>query len=300
MGATQTGDVVFEPKVWNDHINAYFDRKMGIGQLALMDKTLEAEGSGETKNFPYFKAIGDAQEPAQDEGLEVEPLKDDSFSVTVKEIGKAVGWKDKSIKKSAASRAKQEAEAQSQIARVLAEKVDKDLITTINAGGASTPGYVATTAAETCSIAKLIESKITAFGDKSNDAVACAMHSHDYLRMLTNGDAGFLKADANDPFWNAPGFMGRIGGMALFVLDTMPAVVGGINGKKAWQHFIFKANPFGIYMKQEMLLEYDRDILHRENVVASTMWYGTLSLHAKVSPLDYRIAKGAFASSINV
>lgn len=300
MSATQTSDVVFVPKVWNDHIQAYFDRKMALGQLALVDKSLQADGSGETKNFPYFKAIGDAQEPAQDEGLEVEALADDSFSVTVKEIGKAVGWKDKAIKKSAASRERQEAEAQSQIARVLAEKVDKDLITLINSGGNSVAGFVTTLNTNTCSINRLIESKIKAFGDKSDQAVAVAMHSYDFLKLMTDSTAGFTKADANDPFWNAPGFMGRIAGMALFVLDTMPVVVGGIDGKRAYQHFIFKANPFGIYMKQEMLIEMDRDILHRENVVASTMWYGTLSLHAKVASNDYRICKGAFGTDLTI
>ena len=35
-------------------------------------------------------------------------------------------------------------------------------------------------------------------------------------------------------------------------------------------------------MAEEMLVEKDRDILHREDVVAATMWYGTLSLHGKV------------------
>ena len=298
MGATQSGNVTFVPKVWNDHINAYFDRKMGLGQLALVDKSLEGE-VGETKNFPYFKAIGYAQEPAETEGLEVEALQDDSFSVTVKEIGKAVGWKDKALKKSAASKMTQEDEAQSQIGRVLAEKVDKDLITTINAVGASVGGYVATANTETATVKRLLQSKITAFGDKQDQAIAVAMHSQDYLNMLSDSDAGFLKADALDPFYNAPGFMGRVLGMALFVLDTMPEVSGGIASKKAYQHFIFKANPFGIYMKQEMNLEMDRDILHRENVVAATMWYGTLSLHAKVASNDYRIAKGAFVTTLS-
>ena len=297
MGATQSSDVKFVPKVWNDHINAYFDRKMGLGQLALVDKTLEAE-AGETKNFPYFKAIGDAQEPAQDEGLEVEALQDDAFSVTVKEIGKAVGWKDKAKKVSAASGQTQESEAQSQIARVCAEKVDKDLITTINASGASVAGYVATTNSETCNVKRILESKVLGFGDKQDQAIAIAMHSLDFLEMMKDSTVGFLHADAVDPMYGAPGFMGRLLGMAVFVLDTMPLVAGGIASKKAYQHFIFKANPFGIYMKQELNLEMDRDILHRETVVAATMWYGVLSLHAKVAADDKRIIKGAFVTSV--
>lgn len=298
MSATQSSDVKFIPKVWNDHLQAYFDRKMSLGQLAMMDKTLEGQ-PGETVNFPYFKKIGDAQEPLETEGLEVEALTDDSFSVTVKEIGKAVGWKKKALRKSAASQGSQESEAQSQISQVLAEKVDKDLITTINAGGASTAGFVATANTHTANVRDLMKSKVLGFGDKSDQAVACAMHSLDFLSMFTDNTAGFLKADASDPLFGAPGFQGRLLGMAVFTLDTMPEVTGGIAGKKAYQHFIFKANPFGIYMAEEMLIESDRDILHRENVIAATMWYGVLSLHAKTSADDKRIVKGAFVTDLS-
>lgn len=298
MSATNSSDVKFVPKVWSDHINAYFDRKMGLGQLAMMDKTLEAE-VGETVNFPYFKKIGDAQEPLESEGLEVEALQDDSFSVTVKEIGKAVGWKKKALRKSAAKQGTQEDEAQSQIAQVLAEKVDKDIISTINANGASVAGYVATTNTQTANVRDLLKSKIMGFGDKSDQAVACAIHSLDFMSMFSDNTAGFLKADATDPLFGSPGFQGRLLGMAIFTLDSMPEVPGGIAGKKAYQHFIFKANPFGIYMAEEMLVEKDRDILHRENVVAATMWYGVLSLHAKVSSDDKRIIKGAFVTELS-
>lgn len=305
MSATQASDVAFVPKVWSDHINAYFDRKMGLGSLAVMDKTLQSE-PGETVNFPYFKTIGDAQEPAEDEGLEVEALQDDAFSVTVKEIGKAVGWKDKARRKSAANKrginpnGVQEGEAQRQISQRFAEKVDKDIITEINTNGNYVDGYVATASTNTCTVQGILESKITGFGDKQSDAIAIAMHSQDYLNMMKDSTAGFLKADANDPFYGRPGFEGRLLGMALFTLDTMPVVSGGIDGKVAYQHFIFKANPFGIYMAEDMDPEMDRDILHRETILAATMWYGVLALHGKVSTDDLRICRGAFVTSANV
>lgn len=302
MASTGTGDVAFVPKVWSDHINAYFDRKMALGSIALIDKTLES-APGETVHFPYFKAIGDAQEPGEDDGLEVRPLQDDAFSCTVKEIGNAVGWKDKARRKSAANpsginpNSKQEAEAQRQIARTFAEKVDKDIITTINTNGAYAAGYVATTAADTMKVSKLLESKIIAFGDKHDDAICVAMHSLDFLNLMNDSTAGFLKADATDPMFGLPGFQGRLLGMALFVLDTMPRATD-IESKKAYYHFIFKANPFGIYMAEDMQPEMDRDILHRENLVTATMWYGVLALHAKVSADDKRIARGLMSTNI--
>lgn len=304
MSATQSGDVSFSPKVWSDHIQAYFDRKMGLGALALVDKTLQNQ-PGDTVNFPYFKSIGAAQKPAQNEGLIVEALQDDSFSCQVYEIGKAVGWKDKARRVSAANptgikdNSKQEKEAQDQIARVLAEQVDADLITEMNTSGNYEAGYVATADTETANINRILESKITAFGDKHDDAVAIAMHSQDFLNMMKDSTAGFLKADANDPFWGRAGFQGRLLGMALFTLDTMPEVSGGIASKKAYQHFIFKPNPYGIYIAEDLSPEKDRDILHRETVVTATMWLGICALHGKVSANDKRIARGAFVTTLS-
>lgn len=301
MAVTKSTDLTFVPKVWSDHITAFFDRKMALGQLAIMDRTLMAQ-PGETVNFPYFKAISDAEEPGESQPLTVSPLKDDAFSVTVKEIGKAVGWTDKSVRASAAGPApgRLEAEAQLQIARVFAEKVDKDIISAISAPGASKPGYVASSGTETATINRLLEGSIIGFGDKQDEAVAMAMHSQDFLSIMTDSTAGFLKADANDPFYNMPGFMGRLLGKALFVLDTLPEVQGGIDGKKAWYHFMFKPNPYGIYMAAEMNLEQDRDILARETLVSATMWYGVLALHEKVSIDDERIVKGAFPSKVTL
>lgn len=297
--STSSSDLAFRPKVWSDHVSVFRDRKMGLGQLALRDNTLQAE-PGETVNFPYYKAIGDAQEPGEDEGLEVRKLSDDAFAVTVKEVGNAVGWKDKAKRVSGDRRANgPEEEAQAELGRTLAEHIDKDIIKTINAVGASSNGFIGSTSSDTASVKNLLKGNILGFGDKAEQTVAYAMHSYDYLMMMTNSDAGFLKADANHPFYNLPGFMGTILGKALFVLDTMPEVPGGVAGKKAYYHFAFKANPFGIYTAEEIKMEKDRDILKRENVVAATMWYGILSLHGKVSPNDKRIIKGAFATDLS-
>lgn len=300
MSATKKADVGFVPQVHTDHIQGYFDRKMGIGQLAVVDKTLQG-APGETVKFPFWKTIGDAQEPGEDESLDVEPLKDDSFDVTVKEIGKAVGWKDAARRKSAANpsginpNSKQEAEAHRQIGRVFAEKVDKDLITIMNS--AYQAGYVATAATEKCNIRDLLDSKITAFGDKHDDAIAVVMHSQDFLNMMKDTTAGFMKADANDPFKGISGFKGRLlDGCALFVLDTLPSTV--IDSKVAYYHYFLKANPFGVYMAEDLQPEMDRDILARETVLTSTMWYGVLSLHGKVAANDYRVARGVFCTSI--
>lgn len=293
----------FVPQVANDHINAYFDRKMGLGQLAVMDKTLEA-APGETVTFPYYKKMGDAEEPDENTGLTVDKLVDDKFQVTVKEIGKAAGWSDKQKRKSGAgiglkgAGAKFRDEAFSQIGTLFAEKVDKDLITCISANGASKVGFTAGSAADLLTVGTVLDMKIGSFGDKQDQAVALAIHSLCLSTLLKDAGTGFLKADATMPLFGAPGFQGMLLGQALFVLDSCPRVTD-VGGKKTYQAFTFKANSFGIYMAEEMNPEEDRDILMREGIVAATMWYGVLSLHAQVAADDLRIGSGTFATSVS-
>lgn len=256
MPASLPADFAFEPKVWKDHIDAYFDRKLVYGAFAVTDNTLTGE-PGTSINFPYFKAIGDAEEPAADEALTVDKLEDDSFSATIFEAGKAVGVRRAALRKSAARQEKVFNSVQSQIARVLAEKVDKKLIAEINTSGNYTSGYLATAAAHVMTMTVIHTGLITAFGDKAPEAMVVFMHSQQYLSMLTDTTSGFIKADANDPWYNVPGFKGRIGNMALVVVDTVPEVSGGIDGKKAYHAFACKANAYGFMNAEDMDLERD-------------------------------------------
>lgn len=294
---TLPADFNFSPKVWSDHIMAYFDRKMGLGQLAVMDNTLTA-APGTTVDMPFYKKIGDAEEPAADEALSVDKLQDDAFSATVKEIGKAVGVRKAALYKSAAKRESIFGEIQAQIAQVMAEKVDKDLITEMSTVSNYIAGFDAAANTDTCIISRILQGKITAFGDKQDQAVAIAMHSQHFLTLMNDTTAGFLKADANDPFWGAPGFIGRLLGMALFTLDTLPRLAD-VGGKQVYGAFVFKPNPYGIMVKQEVDMETDYDLLHREYVFAGTQWYAVKAFHGKVSADDKRIARLAFATGLN-
>lgn len=293
MGATVAADFAFEPKVWQDHIRAYFDKKLVYGAFALRNEELQEDaGKGMTVNFPYFKAIGDAEELSESVGMSVDNLEDDSFSCTVKEIGKAVGVKKKAFKKSAARTQVIIDEIQSQIARVMAEKVDADLNTEMHTSGNYTAGFTATVAADVMNIRNLNKGKIVAFGDKADQSVVCFMHSLQFLDLTNDTTAGFLKADTSDPMWGLEGFKGRLLGMAIVTVDTVPNNGGTlIDSKAAYNATIHKPNSYGIIQKQAMEIESDYDILAREWVFAGNEWYGVKSFHGKVAALDKRTAR---------
>jgi hypothetical protein len=292
FGGTESSDFLFEPKVWSDHIRAYFDQKLVYGAFAIRDNTLQAEGSGLTINFPYYSKIGAAEEPLETAALTPDALTDDSFNATVKEVGKAVSFTKKSFKKSADSMAGIMAEAQRQMARVHAEKVDGDLNTEITAVANIEDGTPAVVPAK-MSISVLNAARMTAFGDKFQEAEVCFMHSRVYLDMINDSGSGFLKADANDPMAWVEGFMGRFLGMAIVVVDTTPNGVDANAGTAAGEYLthFHKADSYGLMMKQDIELDDDKDVLTREIVVTSNEWYAVKSFHKEIAS-DYLRAGG--------
>jgi len=294
MPATVAADFSFQPKVWQDHIMAYFDRKLVYGAFALRDDSLTA-APGLTQNFPFFQQIGAAQTPSEDEGLIVDNLTDNSFSVTCSEVSKAVGVSKKAFKVSAARTERIIQEVQEQIGRVMAEKVDQDLYTAL--ASSYTTGYTApgsssqSTPVGAMNIRTLNIGKIVAFGDKHKDSIVTFMHSLQFLDMMTDSTAGFLVANALDPMFMVEGFEGRLGGVAVISVDTVGKNTNGqINSINAYDAWVLKANAIGFMVKQEMEVESDYDMLHRQWVYAGDQWYGTRSFDQTLSALFKKTA----------
>jgi N4-gp56 family major capsid protein len=291
MSATTSADFIFTPKVWKDHIDAYFRRRLVAGAFALQDDTLKDQ-PGTTINFPYFQKIGAAEAPAEDEGLNPDALADNSFQATVLEIGKAVGVKKKAFKTSAASTDKIIAECQRQIGRVMAEKIDSDLIAEFSLGGNYTSGFAAASPTDLMSPINLNKARISAFGDLFQDAVVCFMHSLQFMDLMNSSPAGFLQANALDPMFLVQGFSGRLLGMAIVVTDNLGSVAGssGTAGHTLYNAYIHKENAYGFIVKQDMEIESDYDILHREWIFTGNQWYAVKSFHAKISSQDLKTA----------
>lgn len=295
--STQSSDFAFEPKVWSDHIQAYFDQYLVFGAFALKNNELTGEGKGVVVNFPYYKTLGDAEEIGEDEALSVDKLEDDSFSASVFEIGKAVGFKKAVFKKSAASQESIMAEAMRQIARRHAEKVDSKLLTEIQTSG--TVGFQAAAAGDTMSIRALNRGKTIAFGDKAKDAVVCFMHSLQLMDLRNDTTAGFMQANANDPYNMINGYAGQLLNMAVVEVDTVPEVTA-VGGKRTFKSIICKENAYGIIRKQEMEMDSDKDILNREIIVTGNEWYGVKNFDKKISSVDKKIAFLTTTTSVDV
>lgn len=310
MTATVSTDFTFEPKVWQDHIMAYFDRLLVYGAFAFRDDTLTQE-PGLTVNFPYFEQIGAAQEPEETEGLEVDSLSDNSFSSTVKEVAKAVGVKKKAFKKSAASKERIINEVQFQLARRMAEKVDQDIYTEFSDSGNYQIGYAASASTDVCTVDRLMEAKTVAFGDRSSEAAVVFMHSRHFLDLARSGKvievtgapvtsitsgAGLLQGDSVDQEIMVTGRKGMLLGMTIVEVDTVGAGPT-TDGASTYYSWIHKPNAYGLMIKQDLEIDSDYDLLHREWVWTTNQWYAVKSFHAKVNDEDKRTARALFTYS---
>ena len=307
MGATRSTDWGFEPKVWSDHTSAYFDQKLVYGAFAVRNDSLKKGGTGLTVNFPFYNAISAAEDIEEDESLTVDNLTDDSFATSVFETGKAVGIKAKAFKATADdSDAKLITEAQTQMGRVMAEKVDMKLnneITSYNGNGVFNGtgeiglnegdydnlliGFKSADDAATqrMNVRNLLSAKYRVFGDKQGEAAVCFMHPMQFLDFLTDPTSGFLKADANDPLSMINGYEGKIGNMAIITVESCK-VAGQISGKNAYLAHFHKMNSFGIISKADIDFDNDKDILAREILISCTNWYGVKSFDRKVDNKD--------------
>ena len=290
---TSSNDLTFEPKIWQDHIEGYFDQKLVYGAFAYVPEEEYIPHSlkegGLTVNFPFFNKINDAEKPEEDESLTVDKLTDGNFTAVVAEYGKAVGWKKKAIRKSSASKDRIYKEARMQIARVLAERLDNDLRDESNLAENYADGFLAVAAADVMNVKNLMRGQVIAFGDHSEDAEVVFMHSLQYLDYVTDATTGFIKADANDPFYFVKGFKGRVNQGLVIIVNDNVVKVANIDGKAAYKALIHKEKSYGFLPAEEMDFEEDKDILARQEVLVATQWYAVKSFHAKKAD-DYLTA----------
>lgn len=297
--STVSTDLTFVPKVWQDHVGAYFRSKLVYGAFAFTpdkEKILKEAKTGDTINFPFYGKIGEAEEPGENDSLVVDKLTDSSFSATVFEVGKALGFTDKTYVVSGDGELGLTDEAVRQMGRVHAEKLDAKLLTEMHTS--YEVGYNAADANGLMNVRSLFKAKVTAFGDRQDEALVCFMHSKQAYDLMADSTSGFMKADANDPLYGQAGFLGRILGMAVITADSTVHTVDGVAaGVDSYDAMICKADAYGYMSKQDIQFERDRDILARKDLMTCTEWYAVKNFNAKYSVDDKRIARVRTAAS---
>ena len=122
-GVTKKADMIV-PEVFGDIVTAKFKGKLVIANFALTDTTLVGN-PGDTVHFPKWNPIGDAEDLEEDVAMVPEKLTSSDAEATVKEVGKAVTITDQALLSSIGDPLD---EAGAQVGKVVARKIDADLI----------------------------------------------------------------------------------------------------------------------------------------------------------------------------
>ena len=273
---------LYSPEVWEDMAQAEFAGRVVVANAALSNDTLVGN-PGDEVAFPKWDALTDLDDLTEGVAMTPEALTQSSSKATIKEAGKAVEITDKAMLTGLGD---PQAEAIRQFGLLAARKVDADLIAAATAtvtGGITRPN--GTVVGNSAPLTHTLPAGGTAltwdalvdatakFGDdfELDDVYGMFIRSDAKAAMLK--DDQFIQASqtqsGNDIIRR--GFIGQVGGMNVFVTDRLPARTS----------LIVKRNSLGVLWKRRPIVEQDRDILKRTNVVTTNLHYAVKRLNDK-------------------
>lgn len=286
---TQTTSAsVFVPEVYADTAEAKFLGAVKVaGSPAVQEKSELEGGPGAAAQFPYWGALGELDDLTEGDAITPSGMSTANRSATIKEVGKGVEITDKAR---LVSLGDPEAEAARQFGVLAARKIDTDLIAAAQAvyvnaapgagevldpevGSDESPLTHATVASGTSDVLSwsYLVDAFAKFGDEFDpeDFAGIYINSAQHVQLMK--DANFLSADklgqSGTPI--AKGQIGSAGGVPVFVTDKVAA-------KKV---LIVKKGALGLLYKQRFIVEHDRDILARADVITTTAHYAVRRLN---------------------
>ncbi|MBB5128449.1 N4-gp56 family major capsid protein [Streptomyces albaduncus] len=275
MAQTTAANMIV-PEVWGDMAQAQFTGAVRVaGSAAVIeDSTLEG-APGDTIHFPKWGALGELDTLTETTPMVPAAMSTSDATATIKEVGKAVEITDRARLTSLGD---PEAEARRQFGILAARRVDADLIAQAQADetaqGGGTP-YAFTTAAGKLTFTWLdaMVPAIGQFGDEWEPDDFAGLYINSVQLGEAMADPQFVDAAklGNGASAAVTGSIGRIGGVPVFVTNRIAA------GK----FLLMKRNTLGLLYKRRPLVESDRDILARSNVITTTLHYAVKRLDDK-------------------
>ena len=286
MPVTVLSDLLYQPQVARDLIEAYFRRRLTLGKYAARVNDLAGK-PGETITFPFIGKLGAAEEPLEGAALAVDNVTSDKFTAAVKEVGKAAGFSDSALMRGGQPIVDLGLQ---QIGQVIAEKIDADLFSEAYAAGNTASGFTASASADTLSMSVILDALVSAFGDRLHEARTLVLHSKQFADLVKANDGYLSAANRTTDVVQTEGLIGRDFGMDVVVSDSVPVTTDGVTtGVDSYDALALKENALAFIVKKDFgEVERDRDILARETRYSTTVWYAVKSMHAKAAADDLR------------
>lgn len=259
---TTAADLIV-PEVWGPAIMEAVLKKAVLAQFATIDNTLVGQ-PGDTISFPKFGYIGDAVDLSEGVAIELKKLSMTDSSATIKEAGTGVELTDKAIVTALGRPLDQ---AVSQLSMAVARKIDTDIRAAAEDDTVTAPLAVSTVA--TALSWEAVTAGIALLGDEwePSEMAALVIHSAQHVSLLN--DPNFIGLDK---FGNnsvlVRGQVGAIGQVPVVISDRATENLDG-----SFNALMIRRNALTLAYKQQPIVERDRDILRRTNVVTTNVHY---------------------------
>ena len=260
------------PEVFADMMQAEFvGQTRVLGSAAtITDNTLVGQ-PGDTIHFPKWNAIGELDDLSEAVAMTPVVMGTSDNEATIKEAGKAVEISDLAELAGMGSAAQ---EARRQFAVLAARKVDADLIAAAQATTGSSPNVHSPydLAAKGKLTWKVMLGAIGEFGDEwePSDFAGLYVNSLQWGEIAsTEQFVDAAKLGASTPV--TTGTVGSFGGVPVILTNRVAQDTA----------LLIKRGALGALYKRQPLIEQDRDILKRTNVLTVNVHYATKRLNDK-------------------
>lgn len=246
VNATKIADLI-NPQVLADMISAELPNAITFAPLAVVGTRLEGR-AGNTLTLPKFGYIGDASEVAEGDDIPIAKMTTSETEVTIKKAGKGVELTDEAILNGYGDNV---GEAKSQIVMSLANKIDNDMLASLKTSTLTASGPM--------TVAGLITAKAK-FGEKVNQPSVLIVNSTNYVKIASE----IVSLENTDKVL-MDGVVGKVAGMQVAISDKLSAT----------EFFIVATGALGLEYKRRVLVETDRDIISKTNVITGDVHYAT-------------------------
>lgn len=246
---------LFNPQVVGDMIDKKLTDAIKFSPLCVVDTTLRGR-PGDTLTLPSYAYIGDAEDVEEGADTPIAKLTESTADVKVKKAGKGVEISDEAILSGYGQPAD---EAVSQLILSIASKVDNDTITTLDGIAV---GMTQTKSTET--FPETVNDALEKFGEDIDGEKVLLVSPAEYT-VLRKAEA-WLPASEIASAIIIKGAVGEIYGCQVVVTNKL-------KGKN--KAFIVKPGALRLILKRDTLVETDRDIIAKTNIITADKHYAT-------------------------
>ena len=262
---------LFDPEVVGGLIDKKLINNIVFAPLADIDTTLVGR-PGDILTLPYWVYSGAASDLTEGVAISTVSLNASTASVQVKEIGKGYLLTDQAVLSGYGDPIGQ---AVDQITKAIADKVDIDLLGEMTSKIDSTMTYTTSSSTAAVDVPDIAEA-LELFGEDIDGTKVLVCSPKLYTAIRNTKDWAPASEFAAEAL--VRGSVGQIFGCNIIVSNRLKGLSAA-----AEKAFIVKPGALRLIMKRDTLVEFDRDILLRGNVITATKHYAPYLYNASAA-----------------